>query len=230
MTEPADRSAQILKASEQVGLTPKQNLEFLVDFAQRNFRSLDKDQNFEIVSAELWDQWCVLVWRMMGTTFLPADVYLTAKEIRDVQAVIFFALTYRAKGEKGGIRFDQPIIVTGSMGKLIVEPQSPADDHTTSFLFACSKLLFEQSESLQIAFCAYSKCPRGRDHGNLGETRRLFVQNRHSKYCSRACGNNAASDRYLANPNNKKNRLENRKRLRSAKPADRKRQAPESRV
>jgi hypothetical protein len=211
-----------LKASEHVGFTPKQNLEWLVDFAERDFQRLDEDPNFVTITEDLWDQWCVLVWRMMGMTFLQTDVRLTANEVRGVQAVIRYALIDRTKDQEGVIGFDHPIIVTGSMGKLIIEPKSPTD-HTTSFLFACSTVLFTQSESLRIAFCVYSKCPRGRDHGRLGEAPRLFVRNRHSKFCSRACGNNAASDRFLAYPNNKKNRLENRKRLRATKPAKRKR-------
>src|ERR1700719_3213765 len=109
MTEPTDRSARILKASEHVGFTPKQNLEWLVDFAERDFQRLDEDPNFETITEDLWDQWCVLVWRMMGMTFLQTDVRLTANEVRGVQAVIRYALIDRTKGQEGVIGFDHPI-------------------------------------------------------------------------------------------------------------------------
>jgi len=225
MAEPTNRSERILTASKLVGLAPKQNLEWLVDFAQRDFRSLEEDPNFEKIAADLWDQWCVLVWAM-SVTILQADVRLTAKEIRDAQSAIRSVLMGFAKGEVlGTFSFVRVATVVG-LGKRpaiesTVATEGQAPDHTSSFLGACG-LLFEKCGSLQLALCAYSKCPRGRDLGRLGRVRRLFVQNRHSKYCCRACGNNAASDRYLDNPKNKKRRLENRKRLRAAKPAEHK--------
>jgi hypothetical protein len=80
-----------------------------------------------------------------------------------------------------------------------------AKNGTAIFLLAAADLLHELRE--EISICAYQDCTRG----SLGVRRRLFLRNRRARYCCRTCANNAASDAFLAKPENRKRRLEQRK-------------------
>jgi hypothetical protein len=185
---------------DKIGVSQRQNLKWLIDFAES-----DAD------TSTMRDECLYFISRVTGAGISP----YTALPLESLRSTIRQALVDRANGEEGVVVID---VEPG-------EPGNPRDrgavritvilgdrksyeitknNGKALFLFAATDLI--QDLRGDISLCAYQDCPRG----SLGR-RRLFLRNRRARYCCRTCANNAASDAFLAKPENRKRRLERRK-------------------
>jgi hypothetical protein len=191
-------SKRLLRTVDKVGASQRQNLEWLIEFAQS-----DAD------TPTMRDE-CVYFMNSVSRTNRGR---LAEVSLQSLRSTIRQALEDLATGKKPEIVIDLvvPEPSKDSAARIIVVLDGDrlgyeiaGDNGMAAFLLAAAILLHELRA--EIALCAYQDCHRG----SLGR-RRLFLRNRHARYCCRTCANNAASDAFLAKPENRRRRLEQRK-------------------
>jgi hypothetical protein len=191
-------SKKTLRAVERIGVTQRQNLEWLIEFAES-----------EADTPSMRDECLYFISRVTGGRLIRPSTELPLQSLR---STIRSALVDRATGIKPTeIVIDIMTAQTASYARMTVILDGNrkiyelvGENGEALFKFAVTDLLRELGGD--ISLCAYEACARG----SLGR-RRLFVRNRRARYCCRTCANNAASDAFLAKPENRERRLENRK-------------------
>jgi len=190
-------SKRLLRAVDKVGVSQRQNLEWLIDFAES-----DAD------TPTMRDECLYFINRVSTINRVSASAQFSLQSLR---STIRQALEDRAKGKLAQLVVDIMVPKENSAARITVILDGDrkgydiaGDNGFALFLLAAADLLRELRADISI--CAYQDCPRG----SLGR-RRLFLRNRRARYCCRTCANNATSDAFLAKPENRKRRLEQRK-------------------
>jgi hypothetical protein len=193
-------SKRLLRTVEKIGITQRQNLEWLIEFAES-----------EADTPTMRDECLLFISRVTCGGVSPS----TELPLQSLRSTIRRALVASAGGKIVEIVIDivsppkDDDLARAARVTVILHGEHknydiPGRNGSALFLFAASDLLRELRS--EISLCAYENCHRG----SLG-LRRLFLRNRRARYCCRTCANNAASDAFLAKPENRERRLARRK-------------------
>jgi predicted RNA-binding Zn-ribbon protein involved in translation (DUF1610 family) len=203
-------SKKFLRTVDKVGVSQRQNLEWLIDFAES-----------EADTPTMREECLYFISRVTNRAMKSSSV-LPVPSLQSLRSTVRQALVDRATGKEATIAIDVEVpdrerpegrdsghretaqiavILSGDRKSYEI----PGRNGIAAFLFAVTDLLYELRA--EIALCAYQGCTRG----SFGVRRRLFLRNRRARYCCRTCANNATSDAFLAKPENRKRRLEQRK-------------------
>jgi hypothetical protein len=191
-------SKRLLRTVDNVGVSLRQNMKWLIDFAE-------SDADTPTMREE-----CLYFISRVSTA---NRINFAGVSLQSLRSTIRQALEDSASGKSGELVIDVMVPEPGkdNASRITVILQGDrlgyeiaGDNGFALFLFATANLLHQVRA--EISLCAYASCHRG----NLGR-RRLFLRNRHARYCRRTCANNAASDAFLDKPENRRRRLERRK-------------------
>jgi len=192
-------SQKTLRAVEKIGVTQRQNLEWLIEFAE-------SEEN----TSTMLDECLFFIRRVTGAGGGSVKP-VSETSVQSLRSHVRNALVDRANGKAVEIVIDVLNPPRSQRSQIVVilygdrkNYQIAGPNGEALFLFAVADLLRELGG--EISVCAYEECSRG----YLGR-RRLFVRNRRARYCCRTCANNAASDAFLAKPENRERRLKQRK-------------------
>ena len=187
-------SKRLLRTVDKVGVSRRQNLEWLINFAE-------SDADTPTTREE-----CLYFIGRVSRTNRSNFAEISLQSLR---STIRQALEDLANGKRPELVIDLMVPKGSSAARVTVildgdrKGYDIAGDNGRALLFLAAADLLLGAE---VSLCAYAECSLG----SLGR-RRLFLRNRRARYCSRTCSNNAASDAFLAKPENRARRLEQRK-------------------